>query len=210
MSRINIVEQTAKGPKVVGWFDNETAECFTETVLPDGNNHVSGSAGDQRRHEALYKTSGGRWVLARRSQGSPLPSHEFIDKRAAADWLRLNHHDPGIVMDDEEESQGDRPGRPEIGPPINVRLPASVIAELDSEAQSTGQQRAAVIRRILLERRYFKVIPRPDGSEPVPILASFPTQAEAEKEAKRLSQETGRAHEVAYHPSSDIRPLTAS
>jgi hypothetical protein len=41
------------------------------------------------------------------------------------------------------------PGRPEIGPPVNVRLPADLLAWVDDRAGETGTTRAAFIRDAL-------------------------------------------------------------
>jgi hypothetical protein len=41
------------------------------------------------------------------------------------------------------------PGRPEIGPPVNVRLPADLLAWLDEQAADAGVKRAEFIRDAL-------------------------------------------------------------
>jgi len=41
------------------------------------------------------------------------------------------------------------PGRPEIGPMINVRMPPAMIERLDVEAHAAGESRAETIRRLL-------------------------------------------------------------
>lgn len=58
-----------------------------------------------------------------------------------------------------------------------------------------------------MQNRFFKVVPEPVGSEPVPIVASFPSQAQADAEADRMSRASGILHIVAYQPSNDIDPL---
>jgi hypothetical protein len=44
-----------------------------------------------------------------------------------------------------------RPGRPEIGQQIGVRLPGELLELLDSDAHAKGESRAAAIRRLLAE-----------------------------------------------------------
>lgn len=41
------------------------------------------------------------------------------------------------------------PGRPEVGPAINIRLPVALLDAVDAEGRASGESRAAVIRRIL-------------------------------------------------------------
>lgn len=44
------------------------------------------------------------------------------------------------------------PGRPPVGPAIEVRLPPEVLAWLDAEAQREGTTRADLVRGILLRQ----------------------------------------------------------
>jgi Ribbon-helix-helix protein, copG family len=44
-----------------------------------------------------------------------------------------------------------RPGRPEIGPQINVRLTPELLGALDAEADRRGESRAAAIRALLAD-----------------------------------------------------------
>ncbi|MFY9114685.1 MAG: CopG family transcriptional regulator [Dethiobacteria bacterium] len=46
------------------------------------------------------------------------------------------------------------PGRPEIGPPVIIRLPEELIRELDRRAEAKGISRAEVVRRLLAEALY--------------------------------------------------------
>lgn len=41
------------------------------------------------------------------------------------------------------------PGRPAIGPMVNVRMPHELIDRLDAEAERRGLARAAIIRKLL-------------------------------------------------------------
>lgn len=44
------------------------------------------------------------------------------------------------------------PGRPKVGPMVNVRIPPDLLRRLDIESQRAGERRAATIRRLLGER----------------------------------------------------------
>jgi hypothetical protein len=43
----------------------------------------------------------------------------------------------------------DKGGRPEVGPPVPVRLSPDLLARLDGDAATHGESRAAAIRRLL-------------------------------------------------------------
>jgi len=62
----------------------------------------------------------------------------------------------------------------------------------------------------MITDRYFKVVPEPVATEPVPIVASFATQAEADVDAYRRTRRSGVEHIVAYHPTSDLVPLSST
>ena len=76
------------------WFDKDTATCFEEATIWNGNNHVSCATGSQWDHEELYRTASGKWALHRWSQyqGS-VPSWELVDNDEAARWLVKNEYD---------------------------------------------------------------------------------------------------------------------
>lgn len=44
-----------------------------------------------------------------------------------------------------------RVGRPEVGPVIQVRLPADLLGMIDADAEENGLSRAEMIRRLLVE-----------------------------------------------------------
>ncbi|MCR4340793.1 MAG: ribbon-helix-helix domain-containing protein [Gemmatimonadaceae bacterium] len=44
-----------------------------------------------------------------------------------------------------------RPGRPEIGPAVTIRLDPHLLAAVDAEAERSGESRAAMIRMLLGE-----------------------------------------------------------
>ena len=45
-----------------------------------------------------------------------------------------------------------RPGRPAIGEPINLRLPASMLADIDATAEAEGVNRSQWIRQAIAAR----------------------------------------------------------
>lgn len=66
--------------------------------------------------------------------------------RDVAPELRRNYIDQGIAY---KVQALRRPGRPEVGPAVNLRLPAELLASLDERAVSEGVTRAEMVRRIL-------------------------------------------------------------
>jgi hypothetical protein len=47
------------------WFEPERAQCWAEAMWWNGKNHVSVPTGMTWRHEKLYRTKSGVWVLHR-------------------------------------------------------------------------------------------------------------------------------------------------
>lgn len=138
---------------LVGWFDADTATVFGEDTYFDGNNHISRATGSQWDHQALYRTKGGRYVLHSWSQwqGS-VPTWQFLTDDQARDWLLANEHDDAVAehFGPIEEERG--PGRPEVGPAINVRLPVDLLTRVDTYAGAQDLTRAAAIRTLLETR----------------------------------------------------------
>lgn len=136
----------------VGWFDRAKAERFEEATHWDGNNHISHATGSQWDHEELYRTAGGRWVLHFWSQYQGHPcGYRFVGDDRAREWLLLNDHDEAVERFFGEIEDEVGPGRPEIGPPILVHLPAEMTEKLEALAQRCSTPRAEVIRRLLGE-----------------------------------------------------------
>jgi len=150
MNRVNIYDRETQ--KLVGWFDIDAAEKFSEDTWFDGSNQISKATGSQWAHEALYRTKGGRWVLNRWSQwqGSR-ETWEFISETEAREWLLAQGHDEAAkrYFGPIEEERG--PGRPEIGPAIQVRLPEDLLAAVDARADAEGVSRAEMVRMLLAE-----------------------------------------------------------
>ena len=151
MERINITETDDDyGVRVVGWFDYDKAERFTEDTEWNGSNHISVNTGSQWNHQMLLRTKQGRWVLMVCSdyQGT-LPSFEFAGEQAAREWLILNKQDTAAerFFGEVEEERG--PGRPAIGEAINIRLGDELLTAVDARAAAAGKTRAETIRALV-------------------------------------------------------------
>jgi hypothetical protein len=152
MARINIIEydEAEERVRLIGWFDPRAAEKFAGRTEWNGHNQVSVHAGEHN-HEDIYHTAGGRWVRNWYSdwQGSP-DAYEFITPERAQEWLILNNDDEAVerLFGEPEPERG--PGRPAVGPMVNVRMDDEMIARLDEEAATRGESRAATIRRMLI------------------------------------------------------------
>lgn len=158
MTRINVysVSQDAYGNsepgELAGWFDPDKAERFPEDTVWDGSNHISVQTGSQWDHETLLHTAGGRWVLRIHSnrQGT-LDSYKFVTDTAAREWLLRNNDDAAVAefFGPIEEERG--PGRPEVGPKVQVRLPDELLGRLDAYAAGRSATRAEAVRILLGE-----------------------------------------------------------
>ncbi len=144
MARVNVYDEDGK----LGWFDPERAEEFEEATRWDGRNNVSVIA-PEFHHEALYRTKGGRWVLNHWSQwqGSE-ETYRFITDEQAKTWLLKCEHDDAVkrYFGEIEEERG--PGRPAVGPILNVRLAEEQRDKLKTLADG-GESLAAVVRRLI-------------------------------------------------------------
>jgi hypothetical protein len=147
MARVNVFDECGE---LEGWFDEAKAEEFKEATRWDGSNHISIATGSQWDHQALYRTAGGRWVLHSWSQWQGRPErYRFITDAEAQTWLLKNEHDAAVerFFGEIEEERG--PGRPEIGPVIQVRLPEELLQQVDTAAKKAGLSRAETIRQLL-------------------------------------------------------------
>lgn len=150
MSRINVFD--GDSGELAGWFERSKAKCYEEETRWDGNNHISCATGNQWRHEKLYRTAGGRWVLHWWSNyGNEADRYRFISDEDAKQWLLAQHHDGAVeeYFGGLEEEAG--PGRPEIGPAVHIRLTAGLLAQIDDLAADEGLSRAETIRALLTE-----------------------------------------------------------
>lgn len=96
MTRIALTDGSGR------WFNEESAEKFSESTYWNGSNHISAATGSQWEHEALYRTRSGIWVKNHWSnwQGSSETYSEISDK-AAAIWLVENEHDAHPACEEE-------------------------------------------------------------------------------------------------------------
>jgi hypothetical protein len=149
MDRINVYSYPDDEPRFLdGWFDRDAADRYSEATDWDGHNHISRATRSQWDHETLYRTTGGRWILNAwsRRQGS-LETFEFVTAEDAKTWLLANEHDAAAAQHfgPIEEEKG--PGRPEVGPAVNIRFPADLLAVVDEAASGQGITRAEYVRR---------------------------------------------------------------
>ena len=157
MERINVYAYEDDGygegsSALAGWFDYDKAEVFWENTEWDGSNRISVITGSQWDHEALLRTSGGRWVIrAHSNRQGVMDSYRFISDSEAREWLIRNHDDSVIArfFGEIEEERG--PGRPPIGEDIHAKMPADLVAMVDAYAAEHGIARAEAIRRLLTE-----------------------------------------------------------
>jgi hypothetical protein len=153
MGRINVYRYATDAfeeTEHAGWFSEDSATRYSEATDWNGNNHISRNTGSQWEHEELYRTAQGRWVLGRYSnwQGT-LPSHEYVTDDVARQWLMRNDEDGAVKQwfGEIEEERG--PGRPEIGPAVNMRFPQAQLDAIDARAKTEGVSRAEMIRRLI-------------------------------------------------------------
>jgi hypothetical protein len=150
MSRVNIYAHPGEygydsEAKLAGWFDIAKAEHWTDR---DCNGNGSGGTG---RGQAVYRTSGGKWVLCNWSawQGED-NRYEYIEAEDARDWLLRNDFDSAVTkyFGELAEEEDRRPGRPPVGEPVNVRL-GDQQAAVDAYAAQNGQSRAEAVRELV-------------------------------------------------------------
>ncbi len=157
MNRINIyhypdhdpADHDPLPPVLDGWFDESSAEVFLEDKQWDGNNHRSVHTGSEFEHQTLYRTAGGRWVLHCWSQWQgTTPTYRFVTDNTAREWLIRNGDDHHIarLFGELEAERG--PGRPEVGPAVNIRL-GDLLPAVDQRAKDEGLTRAEMIRRLV-------------------------------------------------------------
>lgn len=114
------------------WFDAERATLYKELSRWDGNNWVSVATGSQWRHEHLYHTASGRWVLNFWSDYSgELGDHyQKISDHEAYDWLIKNQEFDALP----ENELSDR----EVGAGDSVQHVVNISDELYNQLQSVA------------------------------------------------------------------------
>lgn len=141
------------GERLVGWFDLDAAHAYDEDTWWDGSNHISRATGSQWEHERLYRTAQGRWVHHAWSQRQGVGERwSFATDSAAREWLLSNGHDTAVEEHFGEIETERGPGRPEVGPAINVRLDPDLLRKVENYATThTYGNRAEAIRNLLQE-----------------------------------------------------------
>ncbi len=143
MIRVNVCEDG----RLLGWFDAAKAERWTDA---DYSGNGSGGTG---RGQAINRTAGGKWILENWTiwQGES-STYAYITPGEAHDWLLRNHEDGaaakyfGEIAGEEDR----RPGRPEVGGAVHVRL-GELLGRVDAFAAEHGDiTRAGAIRELLL------------------------------------------------------------
>lgn len=82
MNRIAISDGTG------AWFDLDKSSRFREDTWWNGQNNISRATGSAHKHEDLYFTIGGKWVLNHYSQYSnELDVHKVISESQAVVWF---------------------------------------------------------------------------------------------------------------------------
>lgn len=164
----NYYDPSVDEPAVVGQFDPDAAERFTENSRWDVRlerqvsvNPGTGSDG----HQALYRTAGGKWVLKRWREGAEDQArHEFVADGPARTWLLHNEQDAAA----NEYFGGQRKGgRPRIGEKATaeVKLPDATLAAVDQQAAEAAVSRAEMLRRLIQAGRQvgsYRALGRPD------------------------------------------------
>lgn len=148
MTRINV---PIPGSDRTGWFDPDKAvETITDDTEWNGQNLVSIVSGDPYARETLYRTTGSRWILERRSQWQGVgDEYRFLGADDAQDWLTRNGSDDVIERyfgELPDESGPDLGGRPAVGGVISTAIGDDRLTALDQWASEHGVKRAEAIR----------------------------------------------------------------
>ena len=211
MARVNVFDECGE---LEGWFDEAKAEEFKEATRWDGSNHISIATGSQWDHQALYRTAGGRWVLHSWSQWQGRPeTYRFVSDDKAREWLLKNEHDEAVekYFGEIEEERG--PGRPEIGPVIQVRLPEDLLTKVDAAAEKAGLSRAETIRQLLegaLEGQVYQMDEDWDTFEPVlraELDSLGASKEECDKVVSRTRELATKVWDVAQYAAEELELL---
>lgn len=89
------------------WFDADAAQSWEETTTWDGHNRISDATGSQWRHETLYLTAKGAWVIDGYSQyqGSPNWTNMVTPKEAYGWLLRCDYEIPEVLTQFDAEAE---------------------------------------------------------------------------------------------------------
>jgi hypothetical protein len=131
--------------RVTGWFDYEQARAWQ-----DRDHNGNGSLG-RGRGTGIVLTASGKWVGQRWTswQGEEY-THVYITPDEAREWLIANGCDEAVKghFGELAEEEDRRPGRPEIGDPVGVRL-GDLLGAVDAYAAQHGVKRAEAIRQLV-------------------------------------------------------------
>ncbi len=87
------------------WFDGDLATRWGESTHLDGKDRVSDVTGSRQRHEELYRTANGTWIVHVMSDLAAEPEHlwRLVDPIEAARWLVINGYEaPGDLAKHEK------------------------------------------------------------------------------------------------------------
>jgi hypothetical protein len=151
MSRIHVVKRNDDNsdPRIVGWFNSEDAQVFTEATPPQTvTSWGFGSRTEvSRAAQKLLWTAEGRWVMALEF-GPPLGTeYQFVAEAEASAWLSDNGYGQA-ALDLVDGSPERGPGRPEIGGRVEVRL-GGLLHGVDEFARRERINRAEAVRRLV-------------------------------------------------------------
>lgn len=149
MDRIAVYryDEPLAGRVLAGYFNRDAATRVDEETRWDGNNHVSVHTSDRWEHQQLYRTSAGRWVLSKWSQRVGRgETFEFVTDDEARDWLIVNGDEDTTARYFGEIPEERGPGRPAIGPVVEVRFAPDILEAIDAAAAVQGMRRAEYIR----------------------------------------------------------------
>lgn len=152
MNRVMITDDEGV---MVGWYDSDKSEGWSEGTRWDGDDTVSRATGSQYDHEELRRTAGGRWIVHSWSQWEGRGTRDrFLVDPEALDWLVKNRYPSEeihqIVGVPPEEDRG--PGRPAIGRQVTVTLPEDQLAAIDAMVPGEGMRSRADAIRALIGR----------------------------------------------------------
>jgi hypothetical protein len=127
--------------RITGWFDWDAIKGrWTDRDYNNNGSHGTG------RGEEVILTAGGKWVMNHWTASTRV----YMTADAARDWLLRNEEDAAVAKHFGEipGEEDRRPGRPEIGEPVQVRL-GDLLGAVDAFANAKGVKRAEAIRQLV-------------------------------------------------------------